>query len=139
MPDFRERVMAARQEELEAYEMYSEMAAIAPTREMTLLIQSIAHDELGHSRILAAMLEMEDESEIYTARAQGRRRMPDRERFRRMVASSIEDELNAVSEYAQLAIMAPELEQRLLFLTLVADEFGHARTFIAILNSSSEY
>ena len=106
---------------------------------MTLLIQSIAHDELGHSRILAAMLEMEDESEIYTARAQGRRRIPDRERFRRMVASSIEDELNAVSEYAQLAIMAPELEQRLLFLTLVADEFGHARTFIAILNSSSEY
>lgn len=128
--------MAARREELEAYEKYSELAAIAPTHELSLLIQSIARDELGHARILSGMLGMEDDIDSLTVRAQERRRMPDSGRFRRMVARIIDDELNAVSAYAQLAIIAPELEQRLLFLTVVADEFGHARTFIAILNPS---
>lgn len=52
--------------------------------------------------------------------------------FCRMVKSAIADEIGAVSMYASMANMVDNMTLKTLILGIAGDEYGHARTWIAI-------
>lgn len=52
--------------------------------------------------------------------------------FHAGVRAAIQDELSAVSEYAQLAQMAQQPAMKAIIMSIMGDEYGHARTFLAI-------
>ncbi|MBE3582632.1 MAG: hypothetical protein IMX01_00805 [Limnochordaceae bacterium] len=57
--------------------------------------------------------------------------MQDRE-IEQRISSAIHDELSAVSEYALLARDLPDDELRLITLSIMGDEYGHARTWFTL-------
>lgn len=147
--EFLDRVAAARHDELQANAMYNQMAGIAPSRELSLIVASIAEDEYNHARILATILaeeeggweDLEELGEELHSRATGtwwRRTAPppqtDPARFRRMAEEAVRDELDAVCDYAVLARLSPSTEKRLILLSILGDEYGHARTLITMLS-----
>lgn len=127
---YKEALLAARKDELEANARYAEMAAIAPSMTLSQIVSSIAADEYAHARIISSILATTNSPSIMAQTQMA----PDVERFKRMVEAAIEGELGDVAEYANLALMAPNMQTRLLFLTILGDEYGHARAFIAMLN-----
>lgn len=50
----------------------------------------------------------------------------------------IEDELTAVSEYSALSLKFMDPTLRMLIMSIAGDEYGHARTFQALLTLLSE-
>ncbi len=52
--------------------------------------------------------------------------------FCRMVKEAIADEIGAVSMYAKMANMVDNMTLKTLILGIAGDEYGHARTWIAI-------
>jgi len=126
----RERIEEARRDELEASSFYNQLAAIAPNPSLGQIISSIAGDEYGHARILATMLA---ERPLTTGLGEGVSVL--RDEFRSGLERAIKGELSAISDYAQLAAMSPTTEQKLMFISILGDEYGHVRTFITMLSS----
>lgn len=124
----RERIERARKDELDAASFYNQLAAIAPNPTIAQIISSIAADEYGHSRILTTML---SERAFSTAIGQGR--AVARDEFTSGLERAIQGELAAISDYAQLAEMSPTIEQKMMFISILGDEYGHVRTFITML------
>lgn len=52
--------------------------------------------------------------------------------FCRMVKEAINDEIQAVAMYATMANMVDNMTLKTLILGIAGDEYGHARTWIAI-------
>lgn len=52
--------------------------------------------------------------------------------FKEMVREAIADELGAVAIYATMANMVKNPTLKAILLSIVADEYGHARTFMTI-------
>lgn len=59
-------------------------------------------------------------------------RPPQSNEFCRMVKEAITDEIGAVSMYAAMANMVDNMTLKTLILGIAGDEYGHARTWIAI-------
>jgi rubrerythrin len=54
------------------------------------------------------------------------------ESFKDMVWDAIADEIGAVSMYATMANMVDNIAFKTLILSIAGDEYGHAKTWIAI-------
>lgn len=54
------------------------------------------------------------------------------ENFKDMVWDAIADEIGAVSMYATMANMVDSIALKTLILSIAGDEYGHAKTWIAI-------
>lgn len=55
--------------------------------------------------------------------------MNDREELMQELEAAIQDELQGVEEYAELARKLDDRTLRALLLSIIADEYGHARSF----------
>lgn len=126
MDDFKRRVENALRGELGDVATYTQLALQAPNPELRAVLQSIAADENGHARTFAAIVNLDPVS-LVAPGVEGTWAFLDGIRM------GLDGELRAVGEYAGLARMAPNPELRNLIMSIVADEFGHARTFAAVL------
>lgn len=57
------------------------------------------------------------------------------EQLEQMVREAIADEISAVAMYSTMANMVDNLTLKALILSIVADEFGHARTWMTLLET----
>jgi rubrerythrin len=128
-----ERLHAAYKGEMEAYSFYSHLASGAPSSSISQILTSIARDEYGHARTIwgivsgtPSMGSAFENITIITPKGTMS--------FEEGVREAIGDELGDMSEYADLARIAPKTEERLILLSIAGDEYGHARTFSAILS-----
>lgn len=129
MNDYLNRLYAAYQGEMEAYNFYSYLASVAPSSDLSQIIGSIARDEYGHARTIWAMLASWQDSGSYSDKASAKGTIS----FEEGIRKAIDGELGDMSEYADLARIAPNTAQRLTLLSIAGDEYGHARTFNVIL------
>lgn len=95
---------------------------------LSQVISSIAADECGHYRILTTMLQDNISMGLPPWRP------TTRDDFRSGLQKAIQGELSAISEYAGSAAASPTIEQQLMFISILGDEYGHVRTFITILS-----
>ncbi len=58
--------------------------------------------------------------------------MPNVNSFKQMVQEAIADEIGAVAMYATMANMVQDIALKTLILSIAGDEYGHAKTWIAI-------
>ncbi len=58
--------------------------------------------------------------------------MPPNSAFCKMVKEAITDEIGAVAMYATMANMVDNMTFKTLILSIAGDEYGHAKTWIAI-------
>jgi rubrerythrin len=58
--------------------------------------------------------------------------MPNANSFKQMVQEAIADEIGAVAMYATMANMVQDIALKTLILSIAGDEYGHAKTWIAI-------
>jgi rubrerythrin len=131
MNEYYQRLQAAYIDELEAYAFYSHLATIAPSMELSQILNSIARDEYGHARTIAAILAgvpgMSPPKWGGTPSGTAA--------WEEGLMRALDGELGDTAEYAELARIAPTTDQRLILMTLLGDEYGHARTFSAILST----
>ncbi len=52
------------------------------------------------------------------------------------VSAAVAGETNAVARYASLAAMAPTLEIRYILTSILGDEYGHSRIWLALLQNA---
>jgi rubrerythrin len=107
---------------------YAQIANEAPTEELRNLVITIVGDEYGHARIQSALLGIcppPISCPPDCAPATGN--------FEADVEAAIKGELSAITRYAQLASCAPNTEIRLLLMSILGDEYAHARIWTAML------
>lgn len=126
MNDFKRGVEEAVRDELMDAASYSRLALLAPNAQLRAIVQSIAGDESGHARTFSVIANLDPPGLAAPEVQRG-------ESFEQGVRAALDGELKAVSEYVGLARTAPNPEIRNLIMSIVADEFGHARTFASIL------
>ena len=132
MNEYFERLQAAYIDELEAYTFYSYLATIAPSVELSQILNNIARDEYGHARTIAAIL-----SGVPGIAPPPWGNTPTGTiTWEEGLMRALDGELGDTAEYAELARIAPTTEQRLILMTLLGDEYGHARTFSAFLSTT---
>ncbi|MGI6628670.1 MAG: ferritin family protein [Bacillota bacterium] len=129
--DWKEKIEAAIKDELEAASFYNQLASSAPNTVIAQILSSMAADEYGHARILTAM--MADKMTMAFPTIDPFWGKTGRDDFRRNLEQALEGELEAIAEYAEFARMSTTLEQKTIFLSIVGDEYGHARVFITLL------
>lgn len=54
--------------------------------------------------------------------------------FKQLVWEAIADEIGAVAMYATMANMVDDVALKTLILSIAGDEYGHAKTWLAIYN-----
>lgn len=126
MDGFKERVEDAVRDELMDASTYSQLALLAPDPALRTIIQSIAADESGHARTFTVIASLDPPGLAVPEAGH-------RGSFEEGVRAALDGELRAVAEYAELARMAPGPEVRGIIMSIVADEFGHARAFASML------
>ncbi|NLX91831.1 MAG: ferritin-like domain-containing protein [Firmicutes bacterium] len=57
------------------------------------------------------------------------------EQLEQMVREAIADEISAVAMYSTMANMVDNLTLKAVIMSIVADEFGHARTWMTLLET----
>lgn len=124
MNEYTSLLMHAYPEELEASSFYTCLANAASTPVCRALLASAANDEYRHAQMLAALLSGVQPRSMTTLET-AKVRPADLEK-------AIQGELEAICDYARLAALAPTVELRLLFLSILGDEYGHVRMFHAM-------
>lgn len=117
--EYRRRLNAAYEDERRANEYYTGLAGRGNERERYLL-GSIANDEYRHAQMLYPYV-----FAPYAA-AEGEALQLTRPELER----AIHDELTAIAGYAELATMAPTETERLMFISIIGDEYGHLRILL---------
>ena len=130
--DYRRQLEESMQDEICDAGFYAQIAAEAPTEELKELIMTIVGDEYGHARLQAALLgicpaERTCPSECPSSAGN----------FRTDVEAAIQGELGAIRRYAELAMCAPTLKVRYLLISILGDEYAHARIWTAMLQAQS--
>ncbi|HHY38751.1 MAG TPA: ferritin-like domain-containing protein [Clostridia bacterium] len=128
---FEDRVREAIEDELRDASFYNQMATIAPNDEIRAIIMSIAGDEYGHARIFSGILDIQTGMFVPPVAEELEY---NREQFIQDLRRGIDGELQAVSEYALLARDAPNDEIRAIIMSVMGDEYAHARIFLSILS-----
>lgn len=127
---YREKLEAAQLDELSDAGFYAQIAEEAPTKELRELLVSIAGDEYGHARMLAALIgfcppcpSCPEECPKATGD------------FCKDVQTAMEGELEAIKSYSQLAGCAPSMKIRSLLASILGDEYAHVRILSAMLEA----
>ncbi|HET7560234.1 MAG TPA: ferritin-like domain-containing protein [Limnochordia bacterium] len=127
-PTYRQQLEESIQDELADVAFYAGIANEAPNETLRLLVVSIVGDEYAHARTQAALLGQAPpppSPPIPPQQLQG---------FRQDVMRAIKGEISAVARYADLAALAPTTQIRYLLTSILGDEYGHIRTWTAMLN-----
>lgn len=107
---------------------YAQIAKEAPTQDLRNLIVTIVGDEYGHARIQSALLGICPPPISCPPDCP-----PASGCFITDVEAAIKGELSAITRYAQLASCAPNTKTRLLLMSILGDEYAHARIWTAML------
>ena len=118
-------------DELSDVQFYAGIANESPDTISRLLITSITGDEYGHARTQAALLhQLSPQTPAGTPVA-----APPNTGYVEDIQAAIVGETNAVARYAYLASIAPTLGIRYLLTSVLGDEYGHIRTWYALLQN----
>ncbi len=119
------------QDELSDVAFYAGIANESPDDISRLIITSIIGDEYAHARTQAALLhELNPESAGAPPITP-----PPNTGYREDILMAIAGETSAVARYAELAGEAPTLTIRYLLTSILGDEYGHIRTWFALLQN----
>ena len=121
---YRELLLHAYEEELDASSFYMSLSNTAQTPLCQNLFWSAANDEYRHAQMLAVYL-----SEMAWP---GSLAVPSTAARREDIEKAIQGELEAICDYAKLASLARSEHDRLIFLSILGDEYGHVRIFLAL-------
>lgn len=130
-PSFAQLLEESIQDELSDVEFYANIANEAPDPLSRILITSIVGDEYGHARTQAALLHNLDPG------APGGTPVapPTNTGYTADVLAAVAGETSAVSRYASLASMAPNLEIRYILTAILGDEYAHIRIWLSLLQN----
>ena len=121
---YRDLLLHAYEEELDASSFYMSLSSSAPTPLCQNLFWSAANDEYRHAQMLAVLL---------SATAwPGSVAVPSTAIGKDDLEKAIQGELEAICDYAKLASLAHSEHDRLVFLSILGDEYGHVRIFLAL-------
>lgn len=128
---FIDQIQESIQDELSDVQFYAGIANESPDLISRLIITSIVGDEYAHARTQAALLhQVNPESSGAPAIPP-----PPNEGYVPDIMTAIVGETDAVARYAHLAAIAPTLEIRYLLTSILTDEYGHIRTWEALLQN----
>lgn len=122
--EYREMIEHAIEDELNTSRFYYNMARAAGKAVCASLLDSASNDEYRHAQILSAILAGQHRRPCDSAES-GAVDPGDLEK-------AVQGELSAICEYATLAKLAPNMEERMLFVSILGDEYGHMRLFTAM-------
>ena len=132
-PTFAQLLEESIQDELSDVQFYANIANEAPDALSRILITSIVGDEYAHARTQAALLHaLNPDSAGGTPVAP-----PPNVGYTADVMTAIVGETSAVNRYAFLASIAPNLEIRYILTSILGDEYGHIRTWLALLQDAT--
>ncbi len=131
-PSFAQLLEESIQDELSDVEFYANIANEAPDPISRILITSITGDEYAHARTQAALLHSLDPNSAGSAPVTP----PTNVGYVQDVMTAVAGETDAVARYASLAAMAPTLEIRYILTSILGDEYGHIRTWLALLQNA---
>jgi rubrerythrin len=124
--DYVEGVQRAIQDECNTSRFYRRLAEQVPGTLCGDIFATASADEYRHAQMLAALLSCptpylaEDETLSAAAICPGD------------LHKAISGELDAICEYAGLAAIAPSAEARSVLMSILGDEYGHARLFMLL-------
>lgn len=127
---FRSDIEESIQDELCDAGFYAGIADEAPNETLKLIAWTISRTEFWHAELQQALLASNPPSPSpppACPKATGN--------FCADVQTAIHGELTAVIRYAQLAMCAPTITSRLLFMALLLDESSHVGIWTAMLNT----
>ncbi|MGI6608914.1 MAG: hypothetical protein ACOX4G_00130 [Limnochordia bacterium] len=127
---FRADIEESIQDEICDAGFYAEIADEAPNETLKLIAWTICRTEFWHAELQQALLASNPPPPSpppSCPKATGN--------FAADVATAIHGELTAITRYAQLAMCAPTITTRLLFMALLLDESSHVGIWTAMLNA----
>ena len=119
------------QDELSDVAFYAGIANESPDEISRLIITSIVGDEYVHARTQAALLHQLDPNSAGAPAVAP----PSNTGYQEDIMAAIAGETSAVGRYAMLAAEAPTLTIRYLLTSILGDEYGHIRIWIALLQN----
>lgn len=123
---FLPRLHRAFEDEREAYERYGRYAGGARTNPMfPYLWGSMASDEYRHAQMLYPYVS--SQTQFSLEKAVGILEVTHAD-----IEEAIRGELMAIAGYAELAAMAPTSEERMMFVSIIGDEYGHLRILMSM-------
>ncbi|NMP22941.1 ferritin family protein [Sulfobacillus harzensis] len=128
---FVEQIEESLQDELSDVEFYANIANESPDDISRKIITSIVGDESAHARTQAALLHQLNPD----AKGAPPVQPPANTGYVEDIRMAIVGETHAVARYAHLASIAPTREIRYLLMTIMGDEFGHIRIWLALLEN----
>lgn len=132
-PTFAQLLEESILDELSDVEFYANIANEAPDALSRILITSIVGDEYAHARTQAALLHSLNPNSAGGTPVPP----PPNVGYVQDVQTAIVGETNAVNRYAYLASIAPTLEIRYILTSILGDEYGHIRTWLALLQNAA--
>lgn len=121
---YRDMIERAIQDELRTSRFYYSMSGAATNPVCASLLASASNDEYRHAQMLSAILAGHGPG-AYESVLSAAVDPADLEK-------AVRGELTAISEYATLAGIAPSSQERLLMMSILGDEYGHARMFMSM-------
>ncbi|MDA8346983.1 MAG: ferritin-like domain-containing protein [Thermaerobacter sp.] len=131
-PTFAQLLEESIQDELSDVQFYANIANEAPDSLSRILITSITGDEYGHARTQAALLHALNPNSAGGTPVPP----PPNTGYVQDVMAAVAGETSAVNRYAYLASIAPTLEIRYILTSILGDEYGHIRTWLALLQNA---
>lgn len=119
------------QDELSDVEFYANIANESPDDISRKIITSIVGDEYAHARTQAALLHKLNPDRPGAPPVMP----PPNTGYVEDIRAAIVGETQAVARYAHLASIAPTREIRYLLTTILGDEYGHIRIWLALLEN----
>ncbi len=119
------------QDELSDVTFYAGIANESPDEISRLIITSIVGDEYAHARTQAALLHQVNPESAGAPPVPP----PPNTGYREDILVAIAGEESAVARYAFLASEAPTLTIRYILTSILGDEYGHIRTWYALLQN----
>lgn len=107
---------------------YAQIALEAPNETLQEIVWTISRTEFWHAELQQALLANNPTVSTLPSCPQATGN------FAADVETAIQGELGAITRYAQLAMCAPTVTTRLLFLALLNDESLHVGVWTAMLN-----
>ncbi len=126
---FVKQIQESIQDELSDVTFYAGIANESPDTISRLIITSIIGDEYAHARTQAALLHQLNPQSAGAPPITP----PPNQGYEEDIMTAIAGETSAVARYAYLASIAPTLAIRYLLTSILGDEYGHIRTWFALL------
>jgi hypothetical protein len=122
--EFRRRMGEAYERERRGHEFFRRREEEEREERERFLFGLLAADEFRHAQILFPF--------VFAPLAVAQEKVESHQATRADFEAAIQGELEAIAGYAELARMAPTIAERMMFIPIIGDEYGHLRILMSM-------